>query len=130
MQVDIKRIKLRKRVRKDPGDIEGLADSMSRFGQLHPLVVTKRYVLVSGRRRLEAAKSLGWTTIEAITLSGRSKAQLLELELDENIYRSQLTRDEIEEAAARLERLRNPGFFARIWNSICAFFKRLFSAED
>lgn len=130
MQVEISRIKLKKRLRKDLGEIEGLADSMARFGQLHPLVLTKRYVLVSGRRRLEAAKSLGWSTIEAIMLEGRSKAQLLELELDENVYRSPLTRDELEEGLAKLDRLRNPGFFARIWNAIRAFFARLFGSHD
>ncbi len=130
MQVEISRIKLKKRLRKDLGEIEGLADSMARFGQLHPLVLTKRYVLVSGRRRLEAAKSLGWSTIEAIMLEGRSKAQLLELELDENVYRSPLTRDELEEGLAKLDRLRNPGFFARIWNAIRAFFARLFGSYD
>ncbi len=130
MQVEIRRIKLKKRLRKDLGEIEGLADSMARFGQLHPLVLTKRYVLVSGRRRLEAAKSLGWSTIEAIMLEGRSKAQLLELELDENVYRSALTRDELEEGLAKLERLRNPGFLARIWNAIRDFFARLFGRAD
>jgi ParB family chromosome partitioning protein len=130
VQVDISRIKLKKRLRKDLGEIEGLADSMARFGQLHPLVLTKRYVLVSGRRRLEAAKSLGWSTIEAIMLEGRSKAQLLELEIDENVYRSALTRDELEEGLAKLDRLRNPGFFARIWNAIRDFFARLFGRID
>ena len=130
MQVDISRIKLKRRLRKDLGEIEGLADSMARFGQLHPLVLTKRYVLVSGRRRLEAAKSLGWSTIEAIMLEGRSRAQLLELEIDENVYRSALTRDELEEGLAKLDRLRNPGFFARIWNAIRDFFARIFGRID
>lgn len=130
MQVDIAKIKLRRRVRRELGDIEGLADSMSRFGQLHPLVLTRRMVLVSGRRRLEAARRLGWTSVEAIILESRDKAQLLELELDENMYRSQLTRDEIDEAVSRLERLKNPGFLCRIWNAIARFFSRLFGASD
>jgi ParB family chromosome partitioning protein len=130
VQVDIAKIKLKRRVRRELGDIEGLADSMSRFGQLHPLVLTRRMVLVSGRRRLEAARRLGWTSVEAIILESRDKAQLLELELDENMYRSQLTRDEIDEAVSRLERLKNPGFFRRIWNAIARFFGRLFGASD
>lgn len=130
VQVDIAKIKLKRRVRRELGDIEGLADSMSRFGQLHPLVLTRRMVLVSGRRRLEAARRLGWTSVEAIILESRDKAQLLELELDENMYRSQLTRDEIDEAVSRLERLKNPGFFRRIWNAIARFFSRLFGASD
>ena len=130
MQVDIAKIKLKRRVRKELGDIEGLADSMSRFGQLHPLVLTRRLTLVSGRRRLEAARRLGWTSVEAIILEGRDKAQLLELELDENMYRSQLTREEIDEAITRLDRLKNPGFFRRLWNAVARFFSRLFGVSD
>ncbi|TFG84898.1 MAG: chromosome partitioning protein ParB [Spirochaetales bacterium] len=130
MQVEIKKIKLKKRVRKDLGDLDGLADSMARLGQLHPLVITRRYALISGRRRLAAAESLGWATIEAIMMEGRNKAQLLELELDENLQRSPLSTEEVEEALAKLDRLRNPGFFMRIWLAIISFFQRIFGKED
>jgi ParB family chromosome partitioning protein len=130
VQVEIKSIRVRRRIRKDLGDVEGLAESLSRFGQLHPIVLTRKKVLVSGRRRLEAARILGWTTIDAITIASRDAAQLLELELDENVQRYQLTRDEVEDALARLERLRHPGFLRRICRAIVRFWRRLFRLEE
>ena len=130
MQVEIKSIRIKRRIRRDLGDIEGLAESLSRFGQLHPIVITRKKVLVSGRRRLEAARILGWTTIEAITIASRDSAQLLELELDENVQRYQLTRDEVEDTLARLERLKHPGFLCRIWKAFISFWRRLFKLDD
>jgi ParB family chromosome partitioning protein len=130
VQVDIKSIRVKRRIRKDLGDIEGLAESLSRFGQLHPIVITRKKVLVSGRRRLEAARTLGWTTIDAITIASRDSAQLLELELDENVQRYQLTQDEVEDTLARLERLRNPGFLCRIWRAFVRFWQRLLRLDD
>lgn len=130
MQVEIKSIRIKRRIRNDLGNIEGLAESLSRFGQLHPIVITRKKVLVSGRRRLEAARSLGWTTIDAITIASRDSVQLLELELDENLQRHQLTRDEVEDALARLERLKNPGFLCRIWRAFIRFWQRLFDLDE
>jgi ParB family chromosome partitioning protein len=130
VQVEIKSIRVKRRIRKDLGDVEGLAESLSRFGQLHPIVLTRKKVLVSGRRRLEAARILGWTTIDAITIASRDSAQLLELELDENVQRYQLTRDEVEDALARLERLRHPGFLRRIWRAIVRTWRKLFNLDE
>jgi len=130
VQVEIASIRVRKRVRRELRDIDQLADSMKRFGQLHPIVITPRKVLISGRRRLEAGRSLGWSTIEAIVISHCDVAKRLEIELDENVQRYPLGRDELGNALERLERLRNPGFFRRIWNAIVGFFLKLFGIED
>jgi N6-adenosine-specific RNA methylase IME4 len=57
-------IKIGKRHRKDLGDIDSLARSISDIGALmHPIVVTPDGKLVAGERRLRAAESLGWPTI-------------------------------------------------------------------
>lgn len=130
MQVAIASIRVRKRIRKELVGIEDLAESLNRFGQLHPIVITRRKTLVSGRRRLEAAKSIGWTTIEATILGTADAERRLELELEENIQRLPLKHDEIEAALTRLDRIRNPGFFRRIWNAIVHFVRRLFNAEE
>lgn len=130
VQVEIRSIRIKRRIRKDLGDIEGLADSLSRFGQLHPIVITRKKILVSGRRRLEAARTLGWTTIDAITIASRDSVQLLELELDENVQRHQLTRDEVEETLARLDRLKHPGFLCRIWRAFIHFWQKLFNLDE
>lgn len=130
MQVDIDSIRVRKRIRQRLDDIDQLADSMERLGQLHPIVITRRKVLISGRRRLEAAKSLGWSTIEASILGSSDAARRLELELEENMQRVPLGRDEIASALERLERLRHPGFLRRLWNAIASFVRRLFRLEE
>jgi len=130
LQIAIKSIKIRKRIRKNLGDVVGLAESMTKYGQLHPIVISKKNVLIAGRRRLAAAQHLGWNSINAIILRDRSPAEFLELELDENVHRSALSREEVEDGLARLERLKNPGFFRRIWNAICAFFSRLFGGRS
>jgi N6-adenosine-specific RNA methylase IME4/ribosomal protein S14 len=56
-------IKVGKRHRKDHGDLESLANSISHFGLLHPVVVGSDGKLIAGERRLHAVKLLGWTDI-------------------------------------------------------------------
>ena len=45
--------------------LEELADSIEAVGLIHPIVVTRERVLVSGERQLEACRRLGWTHISA-----------------------------------------------------------------
>ncbi|HUW70669.1 MAG TPA: ParB N-terminal domain-containing protein [bacterium] len=130
MQISIASIRIRKRVRKEVFNVEDLAESMQRHGQLHPIAITSKNVLVSGQRRLEAAKLLGWKTIDAIVLRTDDRAAQLEMELDENIQRSPLTREEIESALSSIDKMRNPGLFTRILRAIVAFFKRIFHGDD
>lgn len=129
MQVEIDSIRVRKRVRKEKQDIEQLAYSMSRFGLLHPVAITRHNTLIAGYRRLEAARFLGWSTIEATIISHDSPADRLELELDENLQRVPLKHEELESAIEKLENIRHPGFFRRIWNAVAGFFMRLFGIE-
>jgi len=130
LQVSIASIRIRKRVRKKVSDVEDLAESMQRHGQLHPIAITSKNVLVSGQRRLEAAKLLGWKTIDAIVLRTDDRAAQLEIELDENIQRSPLTREEVESALSSIDNMRNPGLLRRIVNAIVAFFMRIFHRND
>lgn len=54
------------RARKEPGDIDGLAESMSEQGLLQPILVRpcgSAWELIAGHRRLEAARHLGWEEI-------------------------------------------------------------------
>jgi N6-adenosine-specific RNA methylase IME4 len=50
-------IKVRKRHRRDLGDIQPLAESIAEVGLLHPVVVTPERVLIAGARRIEAWKT-------------------------------------------------------------------------
>jgi ParB family chromosome partitioning protein len=130
MQVPIDDIKVKRRIRKDLGDIEILAESLKLFGQINPVVITSRNVLISGQRRLEAARALGWRTINAVIVEFPDALSKLEYEVEENIQRRDFTPEEVAEATRRIYRLKNPGFFRRILNAIIRFFKWLFRIRD
>lgn len=129
MLVDINQIQVSKRVRKDLGDLSPLMDSLKRYGLLNPITITKDYKLIAGQRRLESARQLGWTTIDAVVVDIKDPVARLEIELEENTQRSNFTELELLEGYKQLEKLRNPGFFRRIWNTIKAFFKKLFKKD-
>jgi ParB family chromosome partitioning protein len=130
MQIPIQDIIVKKRIRRDTGDIPGLADSLKRYGQLNPVIITKKNVLVAGARRLEAAKYLGWKNINVVVVDVSGKLSKLEYEIEENIQRQDFTNEEIIQATRELNKLKNPGFFRKIWNLIILFFKKLFRIED
>jgi ParB family chromosome partitioning protein len=130
MQIPVNEIIVRKRIRKDLGDIDSLADSLKRFGQISPIVISKKNILIAGGRRLEAAKQLGWRTINAVISETSGEIGRLELEVEENTQRRDFSMEEVAEASKKLYRLQNPGFFRRIWNAILAFFRRIFRIED
>ena len=122
MLVNIKDIKVKRRVRKDLGDLEDLKNSLRRYGLLNPITLNGKYELVAGERRLEAAKAIGWTNINANIIDNLSELSQLEMEIEENNQRKEFTDDELLEGYKRLERLRNPSIFRRIWNAIKSFF--------
>jgi ParB family chromosome partitioning protein len=126
MQIPVKDIIVRKRIRKDYGDLHELAESMKRFGQISPITVNRANVLIAGGRRLEAAKFLGWRTINATVIDADEKLARLELEIEENIQRRDFSGEEIAGATRQLYKLKNPNIFRRILNVIVLFLKRLF----
>lgn len=130
MQVPIDEIKIKKRVRKDLGDLEDLKFSLNRYGLLNPITINANYELVAGHRRLEAAKALGWTEIEAIMINTRDKLTLLEIELEENNQRKAFTDSELLAGLETLKKLRNPSFFARIKMKFSEFFQKHFDEKE
>ena len=56
MLVNIDDIKIKKRVRKDLGDLDALKNSLRTYGLLNPITITRDYELIAGERRLQAAK--------------------------------------------------------------------------
>jgi ParB family transcriptional regulator, chromosome partitioning protein len=126
VKVDINSIVIRKRIRKNLGDLNSLSESLRKHGLMNPVVINSKNELIAGHRRLEAAKKLGWSTIDVRVADGDAPADLIEMELDENTQRKNLTTDELADAYIRLDRLRNPGFFRRLWLAITTFFRRLF----
>jgi ParB family chromosome partitioning protein len=129
MQVPISDIIVKKRVRKDLGDLEALAESLKKFGQISPIVVNQKNVLIAGGRRLEAAKSLGWRTINAVVADIPGELARLEYEVEENLQRRELNPEESADASRRLYRLRNPGPLLRFFRWLAGVFKKLFRIE-
>ncbi len=126
MLVKISEIQIKKRIRKDFGNLNELAESMNLHGLMNPIVVTRELVLIAGQRRLESAKKLGWKSIEASIVDVPSGIEKLEMEIEENLHRKAFTTDEIVDAYAKLEKLKNPGLFQRIIRYIRKFFRKLF----
>jgi len=126
MLIPLEDIKVKKRIRKDLGDINALAESLKRFGQINPIVITKNNALVAGERRLEAARLLGWRTINAVIADIPDEVTKLEYELEENIQRRDFSIEEEQEAVRKIVKLKNPCLCRRIINAIVNFFKRLF----
>lgn len=130
MKVLIKDIKIKKRVRKDLGDLELLKDSIKRYGLMNPITINSQYELVAGHRRLEAMKALGEDSIDAIMVDTKNKLLQLELELEENVQRKPFTDDELLEGFKALEKLRNPSFFAKLLDKIKGWFEKVFDKKE
>jgi len=126
MQVALRSVIVNKRVRRDLGDLEGLMESMRKYGQLAPILINRKYELIAGHRRLESARRLGWQSIEAVIADHDGDLSQLEIELEENIQRAELSGDELAEGLARLERLRRKGFFRRLLDFFTGLFKAIF----
>ena len=125
MLVKIEDIKIKDRIRKDLGNLEDLKDSLRTYGLLNPVTINSKYELIAGQRRLEAAKALGWTSINANILSELTEVQELEIELEENNQRKEFLNDELLEGYTRLEKLKNPGLWDKFFKAIKNFFKKI-----
>ena len=89
-----------------------LTNSMSSVGLMNPIWVTpwdgSNHRLVAGLHRLEAAKRLGWTKIDArIVDLSEIKAKLAEIA--ENLHRAELTAGERADQIAEWIRLTDTG---------------------
>jgi N6-adenosine-specific RNA methylase IME4/ParB-like chromosome segregation protein Spo0J len=90
--MNIDKIQIGFRYRKDLGDLRSLADSIGEVGLLHPVVVTLEGRLIAGQRRLEACKSLGWIEIPVTVVD---LLQAARGEAHENFVRKDLLPSEI-----------------------------------
>lgn len=100
--IDIDKITVGQRHRKDLGDLAPLAESIDEVGLLHPIVLTDSFELVAGQRRLEAVKKLGHLEIEARILP-LSPVEMLRAEHDENVVRQDFTPSEKVAIGRKLE---------------------------
>ena len=105
MLIDIDKIVVGDRIRKDFGDIQELAEDIKENGLINPPVVNKEYQLLAGERRLRACKSLGWSQIEVRMMDTRDAEHELRIEITENELRKEFTWSERLEYARQLERI-------------------------
>jgi hypothetical protein len=87
----IDQVVIGERRRQELGDVQGLAESIDRYGLLHPIVVDADGQLVAGHRRLEACRLLGLSDIEARSIGELAEDERREIELEENLRRKDLT---------------------------------------
>ena len=130
MQVNIKDVIIKKRARKDEGDLTTLMESLDKYGQLNPIILNSKMELIAGFRRLTAAKKLGWTKISATIVEIHDKADMLAIEIDENVQRLDFDDADLAEAYKKLEKLRRKNIFVRIGRKIRDFFKKLFGKKE
>jgi ParB family chromosome partitioning protein len=84
------------RHRKDLGDLQPLMDSIAQHGLIQLITVTPEGVLISGARRLEAVKRLGWKTVNVWIRTGLSdRLTALMAERDENLSHKEYTKVEL-----------------------------------
>lgn len=109
MLVDIDKIIVGDRIRKDFGDLEELAEDIKQNGLLNALVVTPSgrgngtYVLIAGERRLRAMRDiLGYTAVPVNSVGAEDAEQALMMEISENECRKDFTKTERLEYARRL----------------------------
>lgn len=101
MRIKISNIKINPGRREvTPKAIEEMAQSIAAVGLLNPVTLDQNNTLVAGLHRLEAAKLLGWTEIEC-NIIGMSGLQAELAEIDENIVRTRLPRQELDEQLLR-----------------------------
>ena len=101
MRIKISNIKINPGRREaEPKAVEELARSITAVGLMNPVTLDQNNTLVAGLHRLEAAKLLGWTEIECTTI-GMDSVQAELAEIDENIVRTRLNRQELCEQLLR-----------------------------
>ena len=136
MKVEISKIKIRKRIRKDNGDISGLMASMKQYGLINPIIINSKNELLAGRRRLMAAKRLRWKKIDIKIVYTKDKLDKLNIEMEENMLRKDFTQIEIEKGLtlkAELIKISKMPLFIKIlykiFRAIINFFCKIFNIE-
>ena len=105
MLIDIEKVSVGDRIRKDMGDLKELSDDIAKNGLINPPVVTPEYELIAGERRLQAMKNLGYEQVEVRVMSVEDAEHMLNLEINENENRKDFTKSERIEYARQLEKI-------------------------
>lgn len=126
-KIPIKRIKIKDRIRIDLGDLVALKESIKKYGLFNPIQVDIDLNIISGHRRLQAMKELGFTCIDATVVDNETRIDRLEMELQENILRKDLTDEELRRSIQMKYRLMKKERFSILWQYIKKFFSFIIS---
>ncbi len=105
MLIDINKIKVSDRIRKDFSGIEELAQDIEQNGLINPIVVTPDYHLIAGERRLRAHQHLNREQALVRVMEISDYEHQLRLEISENEHRKEFTFSERIEWGKRLEQV-------------------------
>lgn len=106
MLLDIEKIKVSDRIRKDFGNLQELADDIEENGLINPPVITPdTYELIAGERRLRAMELLGYKQVEVRPMAVKDAEHQLNLEISENETRKDFSKAERIDYARKLERV-------------------------
>ncbi len=126
-QMPVENIIIQERIRTGASDLDDLKKSIAAVGLIQPVILTNDNVLISGFRRLNACKELGWTHIPVIVYDRPEKpAAYFDMEFHENIGRKALTDEEVffyrQEREKRLASIKKRHkvlkIFADIWKML------------
>ena len=108
LEVDVNIIKpnpYQPRVEINKAALRELKDSIKEKGVIQPIVVRKvndTFELLAGERRLIAVKALGFEKVPALILDVKSKEEMLEIAIIENVQRENLNPIEVASGYRRL----------------------------
>ncbi|TGK09891.1 chromosome partitioning protein ParB [Leptospira fletcheri] len=115
MKIRVSDIKVKNRIRKDLGELQSLRNSIQTLGLLHPIIIDLDNKLVSGERRLECVKSLGWEYVDVRIVDVQSKKERVLIEAEENNVRLPFSLEEQERVKKLLKRYSYTGILGRFW---------------
>lgn len=101
------------RIREDLGDLNVMQESIKRFGQLQPIILSDTNALIDGFRRFTSMKLMGHTEVWYINQGNVDELLSRELELEANLLRKDMTWQEKAKGLAELDRVkreRNPNW--------------------
>lgn len=100
--------------------VASLAESIKTLGLIQPIVINQEKRLIAGGHRLAACSQLGFETIDVVFKETLSEYELQELELTENLKRSDLTWQEEVKAIAKIHALkrRSAALDSKTWGQV------------
>jgi len=104
--MDISKIRIGDRFRRQVGDLSNLAGSIERIGLLQPVLIDGKNNLIAGMRRIRAFESLGRTSIPCIVYT--DMPPIPDCEIDENVRRKKFGITEVVGIKDYLRQTRRP----------------------